>query len=230
MPAEFVTPESRRSPSAGQIGPHQAGDPDQRRPKAEHPPAVEALSSAPSGRTMIKLRQGDPEQNGADLQLAKILHRLEIGRDDVGGRKDDEAEAGEQQHQRQQTSPRRCTRTLRKGFAATSSRMTKAVVKRAPEINRPSTRPLRSSPGGCPDRGLRRAGKSRDRRRRGPANRDRSAAPLLVFSCGTPYKMQANISGSATQYCQSIHRHDQWSAYQPSSDAPTFCDSSEFIA
>ena len=53
---------------------------------------------------------------------------------------------------------------------------------------------------------------------------------MFVPSRGTPYQMQANISGSATQYCQSIHRHDQWSEYQPSSDAATFCDSSEFIA
>ena len=42
--------------------------------------------------------------------------------------------------------------------------------------------------------------------------------------------MQANISGSTAQYCQSIQRQDQWSEYQPSSEAATFCDSSEFIA
>ena len=53
---------------------------------------------------------------------------------------------------------------------------------------------------------------------------------MLIFSRGTPYQMQANISGKATQFCQSIQRHDQFSAYHPSSEAATFCDSSEFIA
>ena len=42
--------------------------------------------------------------------------------------------------------------------------------------------------------------------------------------------MQTNISGSITQYCQSIQCQDQWSEYHPSSEAATFCDSSEFIA
>ena len=42
--------------------------------------------------------------------------------------------------------------------------------------------------------------------------------------------MQANMTGSAAQYCHSIHRHDTMSEYQPSSEAATFCDSSEFIA
>ena len=53
---------------------------------------------------------------------------------------------------------------------------------------------------------------------------------MFVFSRGTPYQMQANMSGSAAQYCHSIHRHDRLSEYQPSSEAATFCDSSEFIA
>ena len=53
---------------------------------------------------------------------------------------------------------------------------------------------------------------------------------MLIFSRGTPYQMQANMSGSAMQFCHSIQRHDQFSVYQPSSEAETFCDSSEFIA
>ena len=51
-----------------------------------------------------------------------------------------------------------------------------------------------------------------------------------MASFGTPNEMQANITGSAAQYCQSIHCHDPVSVYQPSKDAATFCDSSEFIA
>src|ERR1700729_3179982 len=42
--------------------------------------------------------------------------------------------------------------------------------------------------------------------------------------------MQTNITGNVAQYCQSIQCQDQLSEYQPSSDAATFCDSSEFIA
>src|SRR6202044_4021606 len=44
-----------------------------------------------------ELRQRDPQENRADLQLAVVLDDLEIGRDDIGGREDDEAEAGEDQ-------------------------------------------------------------------------------------------------------------------------------------
>ena len=46
------------------------------------------------------MRQGDPEQNRADLQLAIILHHLEVGRNDISGREDDEAEAGHQKQDR----------------------------------------------------------------------------------------------------------------------------------
>ena len=53
---------------------------------------------------------------------------------------------------------------------------------------------------------------------------------MLIFSRGTPYQMQANMTGTATQNCHSIHRQDRLSVYQPSSEAETFCDSSEFIA
>ncbi len=52
---------------------------------------------------------------------------------------------------------------------------------------------------------------------------------MLIFSRGAPYQMQANMTGSATQYCHSIQRHDRLSEYQPSSEAATFCDNSEFI-
>ena len=38
------------------------------------------------------------------------------------------------------------------------------------------------------------------------------------------------MTGSATQYCQWIQRQESVSAYQPSSEAETFCESSEFIA
>jgi hypothetical protein len=52
----------------------------------------------------------------------------------------------------------------------------------------------------------------------------------LASSRGMPNHTQPNITGSIRQYCQVTQCQDQWSEYQPSSDAATFCDSSEFIA
>ena len=53
---------------------------------------------------------------------------------------------------------------------------------------------------------------------------------VFTGSRGTPNQIAANIGGTAMQYCHVSQCHDRWSAYHPSSEAATFCDSSEFIA
>ena len=71
-------------------------------PNASTQRAVDPAQQRRQRQDDDELRQRDPQQHGADLQLAEILHRLQIGRDDVGGGQDDEAEAGQQQQQQRQ--------------------------------------------------------------------------------------------------------------------------------
>ena len=78
----------------------EAGDANENRAGAEDPARVHAGQKPAEREDDQKLRQGDPEQNRADLQLAVVLDDLEIGGNDIGGREDDEAEAGEDQKDR----------------------------------------------------------------------------------------------------------------------------------
>ena len=75
---------------------------------------VDARQQATQRRDDEELGQRDLKENGTDLQFAVVLHDLEIGRDDVGGRENDEAEAHEQQ-QNQKSPSRASTLRLRNG-------------------------------------------------------------------------------------------------------------------
>ena len=84
----------------------------------QHPAPVDPAQQGRQRQGDDELRQGDPQQHAADLQFAKILHGLQVGRDDVGGRKDDEAEAGQQQHQQQQIAAQQSAQDSGTGAAS----------------------------------------------------------------------------------------------------------------
>ena len=87
-------------PVLREAGPHETGDADQNRAERQRQTRVDTLQKPAERKDDQELRQGDPEQNGADLQLAIVLHHLKVGRNDVGGRENDEAEAGDQEQDR----------------------------------------------------------------------------------------------------------------------------------
>ena len=144
-------------PLAGQVGRHPAGDADQRAAEGQHPTAVDPFQQVCQRQGNDELRQGDPEQHAADLQLAEILHGLQVGRDDVGGREDDEAEARQHQHQQQQIAPQQPAQVEERPrynqFAGDEGQCDKAAGQQQAD-DQPAAC---SSPAGCPGRGRRRA-------------------------------------------------------------------------
>ena len=87
-------------PILRKAGSHEPGDADQNRAERKHPTRIDAGKKPAERKDDQKLRQRDPQEHGADLQLAIVLHDLKVGRNDIGGREDDEAEAGEQEQDR----------------------------------------------------------------------------------------------------------------------------------
>ncbi len=91
-------------PVGGEIACHEAGDPDQHRAERQHRTPVHLSQQGGQGKGDHELRQRDPQQHLSHLQLAEILDRLQVVRDDVAGGKNDEPEAGEHEQQQQQVS------------------------------------------------------------------------------------------------------------------------------
>src|SRR6202034_1432823 len=84
----------------GKKGAHETGDANENRADRENPTRFDTRQKPAQRQHDQELRQRNPQEDRADLELAVVLDDLEIGRDDIGGREDDEAEAGEDQKDR----------------------------------------------------------------------------------------------------------------------------------